>query len=272
MRHRNSQRMQGQRIGRKVLLDLIDVRPSLIPSSAAPLTEEATIEEATDEEESTVPSKKKKKKPKKKKRLASITSADQVPLSSAPAPAFPVPPEIKSPPVTSTIGKAKKAPASLVSNARPATQAISAAALPTFETATTKVESARAYLSSLEPQKAKSKTRSDQASIFSKDDESKAASGGIGSSIMSKLGFGKKKPIMEPKEQRMAQKSWFSRLSTRAAASMHHLLNTSSDVKQGKGGMKWDDFVKVRIIIVSTRSKILIILKSKAYGGDGLSM
>jgi len=92
---------------------------------------------------------------------------------------------------------------------------------------------------------------------------------------MSRLGLGKKKPILEPEEQKVAQKSWFSKLSTRAVANMHHLLKTSSDVRQGKGGMKWDDFVKVCIDFSKSLlggEKIHSLLSSEAYGGDGFSM
>ena len=226
------------------------------------------VEETTDEEKPTAPSRKKKKKS-KKKRLASITSADQIPLPLGPASV--ASPEIISPPVSFTAGKANKKtpPFLLASSTKSATQAISSTTtLPVFETATTKGESARAYLSSLEPQKAKSKTRNDQASIFSKDEEEppKASNGGIGRSIMSRLGLDKKKPILEPEEQKVAQKSWFSKLSTRAVVNMHHLLKTSDDVRQGKGGMKWDDFVKVRIgffftfLISAGRGKNLLFI------------
>jgi len=83
---------------------------------------------------------------------------------------------------------------------------------------------------------------------------------------MSRLGLDKKKPILEPEEQKVAQKSWFSKLSTRAVVNMHHLLKTSDDVRQGKGGMKWDDFVKVRIgffftfLISAGRGKNLLFI------------
>ncbi|KAF5351689.1 hypothetical protein D9756_007604 [Leucocoprinus leucothites] len=206
----------------------------------------ATVEEVTDEEEPSTPAKKKKKKPKKKKKSVSIVPEEQAPLSPTPPPA--TPPETKSPvspPSSPTKAKAKKTPTTPTSKTRPAAPAVSAAALPTFETKTIYGESARSYLSSFEPQKEKHKTRSDQASLFSKDENAKASSSGIGGSIMSKLGFGRKKAVMEDKDQKVAQKSWFSKLSTKAAASMHHLLRTSGDVRQGKGGMRWDDFVKL---------------------------
>lgn len=67
---------------------------------------------------------------------------------------------------------------------------------------------------------------------------------------MSKLGLGSQKPLMEELEQKAAQSSWFAKLSKKTNGLMHHLLRTSDDVKQGKGGMRWDDFVKVRCSFV----------------------
>jgi len=91
---------------------------------------------------------------------------------------------------------------------------------------------------------------------------------------MSRLGLDKNKPILEPEEQKVAQKSWFSKLSTRAVGNMHHLLKTPDDVRQGKGGMKWDDFVKVRVgfsLLFNCREKKIYTLSSpEAHGGDGL--
>ncbi|KAF9452735.1 hypothetical protein P691DRAFT_794128 [Macrolepiota fuliginosa MF-IS2] len=223
---------------------------------AAHSGQKATVEEVTDEEESRTPAKKKKKKSKKKKKPSTTTTEDQgangttaspspVPLSGSKPPVLspqsPTLSKAKPTPLVSPAKPVKKAPTASVSKTKPAVPTISEASVPSFETTTSYGQSARTYLSGFEPQRVKTKTRSDQASLFSKDDEKQQG----GSGVMPKLGSEGEKRVMEQKEQKAAQSSWFSKLSNRANGLMHHLLRTSDDVKQGKGGMRWDDFVKL---------------------------
>lgn len=199
----------------------------------------------TDEDEPHVSGKKKKKKPKRKKKPSISTTGEldvhDTVIPSSPPPVSAPEPEVKRPqsPVTPT--KQRKPPAA-PAKAKPAPPKISPAALPAFETAThAHGQSARTYLSSIEPQKVKPKTRSDQPSIIIKEEESKSASSN------------KQNSELDTEEQNAARFSWFSRLPRKTANFMHQLLRTSDDVKQGKSGMRWDDFVKVDLPVVRMR-------------------
>ncbi len=85
----------------------------------------------------------------------------------------------------------KKAPATPTSKVRPAAPVVSPASVPVFETTTNYTQSARTYVSNFEQQKVKTKTRSDQASIFS-NGGGETGSGAAG--LISRLGFGEDKP------------------------------------------------------------------------------
>ncbi|EKM80649.1 hypothetical protein AGABI1DRAFT_105632 [Agaricus bisporus var. burnettii JB137-S8] len=213
-------------------------KPRAKAPAKMPQSQKATVEDVTDEDEPHVPGKKKKKKYKKKKKNNNSISTtgeydahdNAIPSSPPPVarsepaatrPRSPITPtKQKKPPITPT--KAKSAPPK-----------ISSAALPAFETATNiRGQSARTYLSSIEPHKVKPKTRSDQPSVLTKEEGKTESSD-------------KQNSELDAKEQHAARCSWFSRLPRKTANFMHQLLRTSDDVKQGRSGMRWDDFVKL---------------------------
>jgi len=74
----------------------------------------------------------------------------------------------------------------------------------------------------------------------------------IGKGILSKFTSGKKgeEEEMEPNEQ-VDKRSWFSRLGKKTKTYMHQLLKTSEDETKGIAPMKWDHFLKVKILYLS---------------------
>ncbi|KAJ3834621.1 hypothetical protein EV361DRAFT_808140 [Lentinula raphanica] len=193
-----------------------------------------TIEEVSDEDnEVSHTKKKKKKKPKKKKKKPTATAVDgnvqpvtpETATRSAlsPVPAASPAPVIKDPPKAPSPAKSKVAIA--------ASQSTSS--FYSYETATTAAQSARAYIHSenLDAPKTKVKSRSAQPSIFSST-----------KGLLNKFGVGKEKTkdtVTEQKEKR----AWFSKLGKKTKSYMRQILITDKD--DSKGGMKWEDFVKL---------------------------
>jgi hypothetical protein len=107
----------------------------------------------------------------------------------------------------------------------------------------TSAQSAHSYVKDIDGPKAKVKSRSDHASIFS------ATSG---TEKEKKSGFFSKfsrkdKPADDQQEKKGDMHSWFLKLSKRTNKLMHQLLNTSENDTQGLASMKWDHFVKVNL-------------------------
>lgn len=203
---------------------------------APPKTGGVTIEEVDDEDDG--PSKKKKKKKPKKKKKATTETAEE-PGSPEPTPA-PVTPVIASPPAPvqatpPSPAKAAKKPAP--SPKKPAGPSGIAATVPGFTSTTSltsesAAQSARSYLQSqgLDEKKSKTKTRSDQPSLFS--------------SVKARFGFGK--PKAEYDEKASVRRSWFQGLPKKTKTLLHQLLRTAEDETRGQRGMKWEAFVKVQ--------------------------
>ena len=104
---------------------------------------------------------------------------------------------------------------------------------------TTTAQSSHSYLQSLNYKTEKKiKTRPDHASLFSNDDDEKR---GLFSKISPTV-TGKDKED----EMKEAKQSWFSKLSKKTTGYMHQLLKTGEEPgADGKGNMKWEQFLKV---------------------------
>jgi hypothetical protein len=102
----------------------------------------------------------------------------------------------------------------------------------------TSAQSAHSYVKDLDAPKAKVKSRSDHASLFSSTSDKEKKS-----SFFSK--FSRKDKPVDNQEKKGDKRSWFSNLSKRTDKLMHQLLNTPQSDKQGLGSMKWEQFVKV---------------------------
>lgn len=168
-----------------------------------------------------VKKKKKKKKP-KKKQSAEVESISIFEDAKA-APITPIPSFLspESPP--------KPKSTQPLRSTNPSASALS---LPIFDQPEV-AQSARSYLKEKDSESVKEKV---------KTRPKEAAKKKIFATISSM--FGKSKDIdVEPKD---AKQSYFSKLSKRSASYMHQLLNTSDNITQGKGSLKWDHFVKVK--------------------------
>ena len=217
-----------------------------------PKSQKPTVEEVEDED--AVPGagkKKKKKKPKKKKKVT--TQEDGVP--PAPEPASPPPTRVKTPPppspppVTSPKQSPRKPTSVPKSPVRsPSLGTASSTTLPNMSTTSlpfpleqTSAQSAHSYIKDLDGPKAKVKSRSDHASIFSATSEKEKKSG-----FFSK--FSRKDKPANDQEKKGDKGSWFSNLSKRADKLMHQLLNTKDNETKGLASMKWENFVKVTLV------------------------
>ncbi|KAI0696691.1 hypothetical protein BC835DRAFT_1271539 [Cytidiella melzeri] len=231
-------------------------------AATQPQTKNATVEEVSDEDEPSTTPKKKKKKPKKKKKKASATAEGVTAESNdggtgpvieevspqpspapapAPAPAAPTSPQQQQKTPVTPKTPTKKAPVLLKGTATVSTLPAhaSTASLPiqTEQIA----QSARSYLQKegLAAEKAKTKTRSDQPTMFSIPEKR---------SIFSRL-TGKKDKAKERKQDAAAAEgdkhSFLSRMSKKTKNYMHQLLHSSEDEKQGIAPLKWEHFVKV---------------------------
>jgi len=105
----------------------------------------------------------------------------------------------------------------------------------------TSAQSARSYVKDIDGPKAKVKSRSDQASIFSatSGNEKEKKSG-----FFSKFSR-KDKPAEDQQEKKGDLRSWFSKLSKKRNKLMHQLLNTSENETKGLASMKWDHFAQL---------------------------
>ena len=225
-----------------------------------------TLEEIEEDDEGDdalqTPKKKKKKKKKSKKKKKLAMSPDQIPTSpSLASVAVEEPcdntsqPNTKMPLTQSQSGVPKVIPSSKPAHT-PTASLVSHPVEPTI------AQSARSYIKAeqLDVQKSKTKTRSDQASIFSVETTDKKKS------IFARFRLGGTKETSE-EEQKKAKRSWFGKLSRRATNYMHQLLRTSQDEKQGLAPMKWDHFVAVSLHdLVLT----LLVICRAAYDRDGL--
>jgi hypothetical protein len=221
----------------------------LLQFPAEPKSQKATVEEVEDED--AIPNagkKKKKKKPKKKKKAEDAASpvAESVSPPPTPVKAHPPPP----PPVSPTRPSPQKQPPAPKSPpARsPSFRTASTTTLPNMSTTTlpfpleqTSAQSARSYVKDIDGPKAKVKSRSDQASIFSatSGNEKEKKSG-----FFSKFSR-KDKPAEDQQEKKGDLRSWFSKLSKKRNKLMHQLLNTSENETKGLASMKWDHFAQV---------------------------
>ncbi|KAM6502070.1 hypothetical protein JOM56_002047 [Amanita muscaria] len=189
-----------------------------------------------DEEEEKVSQASKKKKKKTKKKPAVGTSTDQLPITPAP-----VPVAHEGPSKTQNKSSNEKQPSSaqIIGTPKPSPAPISTTSLLTMPVEPTVAQSARSYIKTehLDFQKSKTKTRSDQASIFSNDTKDK-------SGFLAKFRRKSTKDTPE-EEQKKAKRSWFTKLSKKASNGMHQLLRTSPD--KGLAPMKWDNFVSLMI-------------------------
>jgi len=88
----------------------------------------------------------------------------------------------------------------------------------------------------LDGPKAKIKSRSDHASIFSEKEKK--------SSFFSKFSR-KDKPTDVKEEKKGDKRSWFANLSKRTGKLAHQLLNTEENPTKGLASMKWEHFVKL---------------------------
>jgi hypothetical protein len=96
-------------------------------------------------------------------------------------------------------------------------------------------ESSRSYLSreGLDKKKSKLKTRSGGATLFA--------------TFKDKFSFGKSKSEAEPAEENSFRHAWFQDLPKETETLLHQLLRTAEDETRGQSGMKWEQFVKVRL-------------------------
>jgi hypothetical protein len=227
---------------------------TLVPpaqSTVASRDYKATVEEVEDEDIAVHGVKKKKRKKKKKAAPSSAPAVSSVatqPLpspsgvsetkshdqSEAPSASPALPPQKReTEPVTR-----QKQQISRPQEVSPPLQSLSnvnASTLTLPPIQQTTAQSARKYLQSekLDSQKAKIKSRPDQAT----------------SSAPEKKGFfsrfTKEKSTMPESEMKEAKRSWFVKLTKKATASMKQLLRTSDDETQGLASMKWEIFLKV---------------------------
>jgi hypothetical protein len=195
----------------------------------------ATVEDASDEEDyvGSPSKKKKKKKAKKKKKPASVESLVE-PMTSATI-------------ATVEISSAMSPKQASLAPSQPTSPQPSVATGPSFMSSTTSLpinqttaQSGRSYLQSLDTKSEKKvKTRPDHASIFSNPETEKKG--------LFSLHKARDEDKTEEITTKEAKKSWFSKLGKKTVDLMHQLLKTS---KEKSGNMKWDDFVKVREILL----------------------
>jgi hypothetical protein len=231
---------------------LVFLRLSAEPQG--PKSQKATVEEVEDED--AVPGagkKKKKKKPKKKKKVT--TQEDEAP--PVPEPASPPPTRVKtpppppSPPPVSSPKQSPRKPTSVPKSPpgrSPSLKTSSSTTLPNMSTASlpfpleqTSAQSAHSYVKDIDGPKAKVKSRSDHASIFSATSEKEKKRG-----FFSK--FSRKDKPANDQDKKGDKGSWFSNLSKRTDKLMHQLLNTKENETKGLASMKWENFVKVTLV------------------------
>lgn len=220
------------------------------------------MEEVEDEDDvSVTTTKKKKKKKKPKKKSTNGTAAGERPLTpvleiaspvtptkpsaASPSPA-PSSPALFSPaPATPSPKKksAAKPPPSRSSSINDSTTTLphmSTASLPLPPLEQT-AQSARSYLQSenLIESKNKIKSRPNYTTSLASTSDGKGG-------LMSRLGVMKKST--DEDEEKKPKTKFFARMTKKTTSLMHQLIGSSSDVKKGQAPMKWESFLKVRVL------------------------
>ena len=239
-----------------------------------------------DEDAPSAGGKKKKKKPKKKKKAA-VPGTTENGTSSSPAPAEQASPKPSpaSPPATPQAAKSKPAPSSPSANKSPQPRASfssSTTTLPGLSSTTSlplqteqTAQSAHKYLQEqgLAGGKTKVKTRAAVGNLGNLDAIPEKKQKGFWSAFAKK----KNKNVAsadddsETEDEEKEKKGRFSGLSRRTGELMHQLLRTSQDKKQGLADMRWEKFVKVRILWYVWGCRALMRRRGRiAHGGYGL--
>ncbi|KAG6850951.1 hypothetical protein H0H93_005820 [Arthromyces matolae] len=224
------------------------VKPATAAAQGGPKVPKATVEDVEDEDELAEVKKKKKKKPKKKKKKTASAPTDAQDEDEDDKPASPilapVPPPVTKAPI-SVPSKSTAAPP-VAKKVIPTAQApissflgsTSSLPLPTQTVA----QSARSYLAeNVNAVKSKIKSRPGFATAFAAPEKKT----GFFSKFLSSV-----RGESEEKPQKGAKHSWFSKLSKKSKGLMHQLLNTADDEMKGIAPMKWENFLRVREILM----------------------
>lgn len=205
------------------------------------------MEEVEDEGEDNAGAKKKKKKKPKKKKKATTGAEESVDSPTTEAPASPTPPPVTPSPVTSpkptpaSPTTKKQAPKSTSTTKLPNA---STASLPSFADLTRQqtAQSAHSYMQNEQPAepKVKAKSRPDFGNLLSISEDS-------GKRRIFDIRSKKQDTKAEDKDNKQSLYKFFSRLKKNTKEYMHQLLGSPEDEKQGKAGMKWENFLKVSI-------------------------